>query len=211
MADKKVQELEKLQQEVERLKSKISEEETGKKPQTLATEVLYRWTVPSRIFRKKDRRWFVSIAFVILVFIILFAFLQDILPILVLVTLMFVLYLLGTVEPSDATHEITNKGIQTMNKLFKWENLKDFWFCRQDEWLKVYSDTSLQFPGRLIMLLKPSDDKKVFNLLKESLPYKEIEKQDWLSRINDGEYIPLEVYMPKMEKSVESTSSEVTV
>jgi len=196
----KDQEIEQLRQEVYKLKSQlidpVDSEKLAEQEKTIPTVVLYRWSSPARIFRKKDNRWFVSVAFVILVFILLFAFLQDILPIFVLVALMFLMYLLGTVEPQDVTHEVTNKGIRTSDKLYKWSELKNFWFADHNEWIKLYVDTNLQFPARLIMLVKPEEDKKIFDVLKKDLEYFVMENQNTVSKMTEGEYIKLDKYMP---------------
>lgn len=200
--NRKEQEIEELRREVNKLKSQLVEPADlqsvkSEEDKTIPTVVLYKWNVPARIFRKKDNRWFVSVAFVILVFILLFAFLQDILPIFVLVALMFLVYLLGTVEPQEVTHEITNKGIYTADKLYKWSELKNFWFAQQQNWVKLYVDTILQFPGRLIMLVKSDEDQKLFDFLKKDLEYFVMENQSAMSRVTDGDYIKLEKYLPK--------------
>ncbi len=192
-------EITKLQNEIDDLKSQLNGGNPNSNEKTVPTEVLYKWTAPARIFVKRDQKWFISIAFVILVFILLFAFLQDILPIFVLVALMFIIYLLGTIEPHDIVHEITNKGIHTMDKLFTWTELKNFWFTKQYDWVKLNVDTKLTFPGRLILLVKEREDRKVFNLLRKNLPYYELEKQTWMSRLTDGDYVNLETYLPKRE------------
>ena len=198
---KNSEDITKLREEIESLKTQLyvdDAEEVRKK--TIPTIVLHKWTIPARIFIKRDQKWFVSIAFVILVFIILFAFLTDILPIIVLVALMFLIYLLGTVEPHDVTHEITNKGIHTMEKLFVWEELKHFWFAKQMDWIKLYVDTNLTFPGRLIMLVKPGKDKEVFEILKDHLEYMDLEQnQSWAGKLMDGEYVKLKTYLPKQD------------
>lgn len=195
------EEVAQLREEIKNLKTQLYVDDAEEvKKKTIPTVVLYKWIVPSRIFIKRDQKWFVSIAFVILVFIILFAFLTDILPIIVLITLMFLIYILGTVEPHDVTHEITNKGIHTMSKIFTWEELKHFWFAKQMDWIKLYIDTNLTFPGRLIMLVKPGKDKELFNILKEHLEYIDLEQnQSWAGKLLDGEYIKLKTYLPKQD------------
>lgn len=199
MAFTRKTEITKLQNEIENLRSQLDGGNPDSNEKTVPTEVLYKWTVPASIFVKRDQKWFVSIAFVILVFILLFAFLQDILPIFVLVALMFIIYLLGTIAPHDVTHEITNKGIYTMDKLFPWKDLKYFWFSKQYDWIKLDVDTKLSFPGRLILLVKENEDKEIFELLRKNLSYYELEKQSWLSRLTDGDYINLENYLPKKD------------
>jgi hypothetical protein len=210
----KDQELESLKMEIEKLKSQLVEpaipEEKTPEDKTIPTVILHKWTVPARAFKKRDNRWFVSVAFVILVFILLFAFLQDILPIFVLVALMFLVYLLGTVEPDDVEHQITNKGFYTMDKHYKWIDLKDFVFAKQGDWIKLYVNTKLSFPARLIMLVKEGEDKLIFEKLKTNIPYWEEDNQSWISKITDGQYLPLKEYLPKEDLSEGKLSSPVT-
>ena len=204
--NKKVDELKKkieeLEQEIKSVKDEGKSKKKRNKKKIVPLETLYSWESMARPYVKRGRAWFLSIATVALILILFFAFLQDIMVILVICVAVFIVYLLGSVPPGKVKHSITNKGIKTVGRLFKWEELQNFWLAEKFGSQIVYAETASRFPSRVVMLVDKEQELKVVSLIADHLEYKEYEeKQGWISKKSDG-------IMQKPSKYVDLLSEE---
>ncbi len=188
--NKNTEEIDKLKSQITELENKIGKQEKLEEDIT-PVEIYTTWSSPSRIFVARDRKWFLKNAAVALVAILVLAFLGDIVIIVVLIALLTLVYVLSTVPPELAKHEISNKGIKSFDKIYYWKNLKEFWITNKQGFSVLNVNTSLKFPGKLIMLISPSDEKNITEILLKKIPYMELpenKEQDWLSKRSDGIY-----------------------
>jgi hypothetical protein len=187
-----------LEKEIELAKSKDAlNEATGKSAETdeeiyRKSKVFYKWQAPMRVFVKRDRRWFFTAGLIALLLIFFLVIVDKPLLIAVILATLFLLYVLATTKPEILVHEITNKGIYTLKKLYKWSDLNTYWFVNIDGQDVLYVDTKLRFTPRLILLVGEGSMKEINNALQEYLPYRYAEKQSKLSIRLDGKYIPVE-------------------
>jgi hypothetical protein len=210
--DKKIEDLKK---KIEELESQIKQTKRGVKPSTMAKSAkkftskkdLFTWKAPARVFVKHDRAWYLKIATIALVFILIFAYLGDFVVIFVVCTIVLIAFLLGSVPPDDVTHKITNKGIETFDKLYKWEELEEFWIADKSKKRLIHVRTNLNFPPRLLMLIDKKSENKVVKILGTHLDYKEFDgKQGWVSKLTDGVTIDPKYY-EKLFKAKKTRSS----
>lgn len=151
------------------------------------------WQAPVRPFKKRDKEFFTTVAAIAFLVCVILLFIKEWLGIAVVASLVFVGYVLATVEPEKTEHEITTRGVKTGDKLYKWEELNRFWFS--DKWGQTILniDTKLRFPSRLIMLLNDQPQDKIKQMLSRYLQFEEPEvtfmdrSAKWLS-----DKIPLE-------------------
>lgn len=161
------------------------------RPEPLKT--LLEWKAPIRPFKKRDREYFTTIGAIVFLLAVILLFLKEWLLIAVIVALMFVAYVLATVQPENVDHKITNRGIVSGGKNYNWNELLRFWFSEKWGQKILQVETIARFPKRLIMLLGEVEQKKVSSILSDYLLFEEPEKtwvdnaSDWLSR-----RIPLE-------------------
>jgi len=162
-----------------------------KKPVELRS--LLKWQAAVRPFKKRDKDYYTTIAAIVFLLAVILLFLKEWLLIGVMVALMFVAYVLATVEPENVEHEITTIGIVTGNKTYKWEDLKGFWFGKKWKDVILNIDTKLSFPGRLMMLLGDKKQEEIKKILEKYIQFEIPEKTfmdrsaKWLS-----EKVPLE-------------------
>lgn len=121
---------------------------------------LVTWTAPARPFKTRDRQFYVT-TFAIAGIISLILFLAEgLMPVLLIISLVFLYYVLSTVEPENIEYKITNKGVKVAGRVTEWANFRRFWFSKRlDSDLMVFETFGL--PGRLEVVIKPE--------LKESL------------------------------------------
>jgi hypothetical protein len=179
-----------LEKEVEKnsgTSTKLTDEEEYKK-----SKVLYSWAAPMRAFVRRDRKWFLSIAVIALILVFFLVIVDKPLLIAVILATVFLVYVLATTKPDILEHEITNKGIYTLKKLYKWSEIKSYWFVKVKDVEMLYIETKIRFFPRLILLVGDSSIEELNNLLQKHIPYNYIEEQSRLSKFFDGIYIPAE-------------------
>lgn len=137
-------------------------------------KVLLSWSTPSRVFRKRDKRFFTTIATIILVVSLLSALSGQYALIAVIVALSFLFYALSAIEPEEVVHKITTKGINYCGgKFYPYEELKVFFFVKKEDRITLTVDTKKYYPGRLYMLIDKKESEKAREILSEYLSYVE--------------------------------------
>lgn len=151
------------------------------------------WKAPSRVFKKRGKEYFTTIASIAILIAIILLFFKEWLLIMVIVAMVFVTYVMATVPPEEVEHKITNQGVTTGGKSYKWEDLTRFWLGEKHDQKILYIDTKIRFPKRLILLLGVTNEAEVKKMLSEYLSYEEPEKT-WMDKAGDWltKNIPLE-------------------
>jgi hypothetical protein len=160
-------------------------------------KILCTWEAPERYFEKKDTRWFVIVAGIALAIIILAALTNNFILIFAIISLVIVVYALYTIPPRIVEHQVTNKGIYTINTLHLWNSISYFWVSRRGkmfifniEYKKKMSDAYYQ---RMILLAEEKDYKKVATLMSDYVVYLGPENisKNAISVFADGVYVPI--------------------
>lgn len=173
-------------------KSTLKTEKRGeKKVQVVKLEplkTLLEWSAPERPFKRRDREYFTTIGAIVFLLAVILLFLQEWLLIAVIIALLFVVYIMATIEPRKVEHKITNRGITTGGKMYRWGQLGRFWFGEKWGGKILYIENFLGLPGRLILLLGEIKEEQVKEILSDYLSFEEPEKtwvdnaSEWLSR-----------------------------
>jgi len=145
-------------------KSSLKDKEIKK---VVALKSLLKWQAAVRPFKKRDRDYYTTIAAIVFLLAVILLFLKEWLLIAVLIALMFVAYVLATVEPEKTDHEITTRGVVTGDKSYAFEDLRTFWFSKKWKDTILNIDTNLKFPGRLMMLVGDKTEKQIKDILKK--------------------------------------------
>lgn len=156
------------------------------KPEPL--KILLAWTAPERPFKKRGREYFTTAGAIVFLIGVILLFLKEWLLIVVMIALMFVAYIMSTVEPRKVEHKITNQGIVTGNRRYRWEELGRFWFTEKWGEKILHLENLFSLPRQLLMLLGETKQEQVKKILSDYLPFEEPEKtwvdnaSEWLSR-----------------------------
>ena len=156
-------------------------------------EEVLAWQAPNRPFKARSKRFFTTILVIgLLVSLILF-FAGQVLPVAVVFSIIFMVYMLSVVPPTQVSIKITTYGLRLDSELFLWEELGRFWFETKLGQKIVTLETS-KFPGRISILLAEMPEElieAIFSevLLKERPPLTQFERMgQWLE-----ERIPLDI------------------
>lgn len=168
----------------------------GKEPQAVVVRReperdLVSWEAPARPFKRRDRQFFVTVfAMAGIVGLVLF-FAEGPMPLILIISLVFLYYVLSTVEPEDIEYKVTNKGIKVAGKLTDWQNLRRFWFSKRfDTELLVVE--SFLIPGRLELVIKSDIKEKLKKEISAYIPFEEVPASgldratEWFAKILPG-------------------------
>jgi hypothetical protein len=166
-------------------------------------QTLYKWRAPERIFAPKNRSWYVSVAFVVIIIVAYSALTANYLLILALIVLLILLYALNTFPPKVIEHEITNKGIKTFDKIFTWNKIENFWVSRRSNQYLLNIDLLDGSVKRMILLVGDGDANKIVQELVKRVDYINPggTRQDFLSKLTEGRHVPLTEFLDVFEES----------
>lgn len=147
-------------------------------------ETILEWEAPARPFKKKNKEYFKTIlAFIFLLGVILF-FLKEFLLIGAILALFFVYYILSTIPPEKVKNRITRHGFETEGRLYRFEELIDFWF--EKKWgQEMVMIRTYRLPGVIIALLAGQDKEKIKKALEEKIPLREVPEKNWIDKFGD--------------------------
>lgn len=127
-------------------------------------KTLFSWKAPARPFKRRDREFYVTlIAIVGIVGLVLFLA-EGFMPVILLSSLVFLFYVLNTVEPETIEYQITSQGIKIADKDTLWPYLTRFWFSRRYDDNLLILETSL-IPGRIELVINHSDRQALKEIL----------------------------------------------
>lgn len=134
---------------------------------------LVTWTAPARPFKRRDRQFFVTLIGMAGVAGLVLFLIEGFLPVLLIVSLVFLFYVMATVEPQNIEYKITNKGIKIDGRLNDWNIMGRFWFTKRlDSELLVIETRVL--PNRLELVINTEVKEKIKKVLTDYLIHEEV-------------------------------------
>lgn len=145
------------------------------------------WIAPSRPFKRRDKQFYITtISIAGMVSLILFLA-EGAMPVILIISLIFLYYVMSTVAPEDLEYKITNKGVKVGGRRTDWQALGRFWFSkRYDSDLLVFETRMI--PNRMEFVIKAEIKEEIEKILKEYLVHEEISPSnldkavDWFSK-----------------------------
>lgn len=179
----------------EKQKSTLKPEGVDSKRKYKPEKDLFTWIAPARPFKRRNKEFYVTIVAIAAVVGLILFLVEGFMPVILIISLVFLFYILSTVEPENIEYKITNKGIEVAGKRTDWNIFLRFWFSRRfDSELLVVETLSL--PGRLELVVKPEDKEGIRkNLLRympeEKTPPSALDKAaNWFSKKLPGNQRP---------------------
>jgi len=137
-----------------------------------AEKMLFSWSAPARPFKRRDRDFWVTIFVITIIVGLLLFFAEGFMPVILIISVVFLYYILSTVEPEDIEYKITTWGVKMADKLNTWDKLNRFWFTKRfNDELLVFEAFTLG--GRLEIVIKPSDKDKIKKILLKYILHEE--------------------------------------
>lgn len=156
---------------------------------------LYTWQAPARLYKKRTREFYSTVAALVILLSIILLFAKELLLIAVIGSFGFVSYVLASVEPESIEHTLTNRGLRTHHKLYRFQEISRYWW--EEKWHQhlLHIETPGQFPNKVLLLLGEGDKNKIEDIIGT---YVIMDKPEptWLDRAANWlqEKVPLEAH-----------------
>ncbi len=133
---------------------------------------LLAWSAPSRPFIQKNREFWVRVVAIASIFGFIIFIVEGAMPVILMISLLFLFYVLSTVRPENIDYKITNLGVRVGGVLNPWENIKRFWFSKRVADHILILDMAT-FSGRLEIVFNIKDKDNIRQTLKKYIPEEE--------------------------------------
>lgn len=161
-------------------------------------DTLFEWKGPARPFKKRDKSFFLNIAALAFLIVVILFFMREFLIIGTALAVVFVAYALVAVPPPIISYKITEKGIWVDEVFYRFSNLSEYWFESHLESTVLVATLPEWKIGR-ILLVMPHDKKDIIDeLLRSRLVYREKPLKTTIDRMADWlkNKVPLEENHP---------------
>ncbi|SRR5258708_6971063 len=145
------------------------------------------WTAPARPFKRRNRDFYVTVFAMGGVTALVLFLIEGWLPVILVISIVFLFYVMATVEPENIEYKLTDKGIRVGTNLTEWSGLGRFWFTKRlDNELLVIETRAL--PGRMELVTKIENEEQIKKslsnyLVHEEIPASSIDKvSNWFSK-----------------------------
>lgn len=134
---------------------------------------LANWVAPARPFKRRNREFYVTVISIAAIVGLILFLVEGWVPVVLLISLVFLFYVMNTVEPENIEYRITTKGIKIAEKLTEWPYLGRFWFSRRFDSELLIIETA-RLPGRLELVINPELKTKIREGLAQYLKEEEV-------------------------------------
>lgn len=148
---------------------------------------LFSWKAPLRPSIRKDKNFWVKVFVITTIFGFIIYIAEGILPVILLISLIFLFYVLTNVQLEEVVYKITNRGIRIADRLNKWDFFTHFWFIERGK-TSILALGTFSVPGRLELIIEEKDKDKIRKILSRYIPEEEInpntidKASEWLSK-----------------------------
>jgi len=114
-------------------------------------QIVSEWTAPNRPFKKKNRKYYVTIGMILFLISLILFFAGQFILIAVGVAAGFLMYVLSAIPPEPVLNQITTYGIRTDGQLYSWEEMGRFWFTVKQQQDVLHVEVN-RFPHHLTVM-----------------------------------------------------------
>jgi hypothetical protein len=156
-------------------------------------KTLIAWKAPERLHKTRGKEFFTTVGAFVFLLSIIALFFKEILLMITIWAFAFVSIAMSKTQPEIIDYAITTRGLKIGKNKYRWGELARFWLEEKLGKIILYIDTFRPFPGRLAVILGPTDKDKIKAILVKKIPYDKPEDTfvdkagKWIS-----EKIPLE-------------------
>lgn len=135
---------------------------------------LVTWTAPARPFKRYGRKFYVTVFSIVGIISIILFIAEGAMPVVLLISLIFLFYVLSTVPPENIEYIITNKGVKIAGKETSWQNIVRFCFMTKSGGEVLVFDI-ISLPGRMELVITPEIKESLRKEISAYVPYEEIQ------------------------------------
>ena len=141
-------------------------------PKRVPEKDLHVWKAPARPFKTRDREFRITIIAMAAISGLILFFVEGFMTVILIISIIFLFYILSTVKPDEIDYKLTNKGVYIADKKTDYLDIQRFSFGKRFEKDLLILDT-LNLTGRLELVIKKGDEEKIRKTLKDYIPEEE--------------------------------------
>jgi hypothetical protein len=115
---------------------------------------LLTWVAPARPFKRRGREFYITIISIAAIAGLVIFLAEGAMPVILIISLIFLFYILNTVQPEDLEYKLTDQGVKIAGVRTDWQFTKRFWFTTRLGTEILVVETNV-IPGRLELVIKP--------------------------------------------------------
>lgn len=150
-------------------------------------KTLIEWTAPARPFKRRTKDFYISLMAISAIIGLILFVVEGFMPILLLISLVFLFYVMSTIEPENITYQVTNLGVRIADKRTGWDMMGRFWLTKRfgSELLII---EVFRIPGRIELVIDPAKKADIEKTMGQHLVHEEIppslldKAANWLTR-----------------------------
>ncbi|OGM14745.1 hypothetical protein A2141_03470 [Candidatus Woesebacteria bacterium RBG_16_40_11] len=135
-------------------------ETPGIKTRIEPEKTLFSWVAPARAFKRRDRDFWVTVVVIVGISGLILFLVEGFMPVILIISIVFLFYILNTVEPGKIEYKITNKGVKVEEKMNAWDIFTRFWFTKRFNYELLVLET-LTITGRLELVINSKDKARI--------------------------------------------------
>ena len=149
------------------------------------TDTLLEWRAAARPFKKRDRSFFLNVAALAFLIIVILFFMREFLIIGTALAVVFVAYALVAVPPPIIPYKITEKGIWIDEVFYRFSDLSEYWFESHLETVVLVVTLPQRRIGRILLVVPMDKKDSLDDLLRSRLVFREKPLKSTIDRFAD--------------------------
>ncbi len=144
---------------------------------------VYAWEAQSRpAIQQLNKKTTKTLMIIGIIVAILMLAMQEFMLILVVLSFVFVIYMIGQIPAETVKLEITNQGVVYNGTFYAWDELVHFFFIDRQGLEICVVDVKNGIPARLFMTMNPGDHEKIKGILEQHLTFLEEEPKTFADK-----------------------------
>jgi len=150
----------------------------------LKKEVLLEWVGLTKLPpAKKNEKFMRSLTIIAFVVLVLLVILQEFIPIVAVLVVVFISYVIAATPAEQVKYEITTLGFTYGGEFFPWDAFRYFFITQREGYTMFNLDLQRDGVSRLFVLASEDKAAEVQSLLNEYLPFLEKPPEDFADKI----------------------------
>jgi hypothetical protein len=167
----------------------------------LKKEVLLEWVGLTKLPpTKKNEKFMRSLTIIAFVVLVLLVILQEFIPIVAILVVVFISYVIAAAPAEQVKYEITTLGFTYGGEFFPWDAFRYFFITQKEGYCMFNLDLHKDGVSRLFVLVSEDKAAQVQSLLNEYLPFLEKPPEDFADKI-------FKLFVSKINITSQSTSN----
>ncbi len=155
-----------------------------KEERPLKKEVLLEWVGMTKLPpTKKNDKFMRSLTIIAFVVLVLLVILQEFIPIVAILVVVFVSYVISATPAEQVKYEITTLGFNYGGEFYPWDAFRYFFITQKEGYVIFNLDLHKDGVSRLFVLVAEDKVAEVQTLLNEYLPFLEKAPEDFADKI----------------------------